>query len=169
MGRKYNVNQHDICDYLKGWRNMRKIATKKIDEIFGYRHTAGHWFRKDNNSGSVPKPSDWWRLKQILEFDNRYDKLVTTLEEKQITFDQSLRIVNWNTPSDTITASVPEIHINRERRLSVRECARLQTFPDDFIFYGSLNSMHRQVGNAVPIKFAEIIAKCIKLMLKKQC
>ncbi|MCL2038822.1 MAG: DNA cytosine methyltransferase [Bacteroidetes bacterium] len=166
LGRKYSINQHDICDYLKEWRNKRKISTKKIDEIFGYRHTAGHWFRKDNNSGSIPKPSDWWRLKKILDFDDKYDKQVTTLEEKQITFDQSLRIVNWDTPSDTITASIPEIHINRERRLSVRECARLQTFPDKFVFYGSLNSMHRQVGNAVPVKFAVIIAKCVKLMLE---
>jgi DNA (cytosine-5)-methyltransferase 1 len=168
LGRKYEVNQHDICDYLKYWRNLRKISTKKIDEIFGYRHTAGHWFRKDNNSGSIPKPSDWWRLKQILEFDDTYDEQVTTLEEKQIIFEQSLRIVNWTTPSDTITASVPEIHINRERRLSVRECARLQTFPDDFIFSGSLNSMHRQIGNAVPVKFAEILAKCVKKMLESK-
>jgi len=168
LGRKYEVNQHDICDYLKEWRTKSKISTKKIDEIFGYKHTAGHWFRKDNNSGSIPKPSDWWRLKKILNFDDKYDIQVTTLEEKQIIFEQSLRIVNWTTPSDTITASVPEIHINRERRLSVRECARLQTFPDDFIFAGSLNSMHRQIGNAVPVKFAEILAICVKKMLENE-
>lgn len=165
-GRKYDVKQEDICDYLKYWRKKAGISTKKIDEIFGYRHTAGHWFRKDNKSGSIPKPSDWWKLKEVLKFDDKYDKEVTELEEKQIVFEQSLRITNWDRPSDTITATSPEIHINKQRRLSVRECALIQTFPDDFIFYGSINSMYRQIGNAVPVKFANIIACSIKKMLR---
>jgi DNA (cytosine-5)-methyltransferase 1 len=53
-GRKHDVNQHDICDYLKYWRNKSGWTTKRVDEHFGYSHTAGHWFRKDNNSGSIP-------------------------------------------------------------------------------------------------------------------
>lgn len=164
-GRKHKVNQFDICDYLKIWRKKAGISTKKIDEIFGYKHTAGHWFRKDNGSGSIPKPADWWKLKKILGFDDKYDKQVTELEEKQIVFEQSLRITNWETPSDTITATSPEIHINKERRLSARECARIQTFPDDFVFHGSLNSMYKQIGNAVPVKFANCIAKGLLEML----
>ncbi|MEG1338676.1 DNA cytosine methyltransferase [Cetobacterium sp.] len=161
-GRKYPVNQHEICDYLKEWRTKAKQSTKKIDEYFGYKHTAGHWFRKDNKSGSIPNPSDWWKLKELLGFDDKYDEAVTTFIEKEIKFEQSLRITNWNRASDTITATSPEIHINKHRRLSVRECAMLQTFPDDHIFVGSLNSQYRQVGNAVPTKLAEKIAKEIK-------
>ena len=42
------------------------------------------------------------------------------LEEKTITFEQSLRIANWDTPSDTITATGTEIHPNKKRRISVR-------------------------------------------------
>lgn len=91
---------------------------------------------------------------------------MTELIEKEITFEQSLRITNWDRPSDTITASTPEIHVNKQRRLSVRECAILQSFPDNFIFYGSLTSMYRQVGNAVPPKLAKTIAKEIKPLLK---
>lgn len=164
-GRKHEVKQEDICDYLKHWRSKAGLSTKKIDDIFGYKYTAGHWFRKDNNSGSIPKPSDWWKLKELLKFDSKYDKEVTELEEKEIVFEQSLRITNWDKPSDTITATSPEIHINKQRRLSVRECALIQTFPDDFVFYGSLNSMYRQIGNAVPVKFAEILGKNIIKML----
>lgn len=166
-GRKYNVNQADICDYLKYWRNKSGWSTKKVDDHFGYNYTAGHWFRKDNNSGSIPSPEDWLELKEILKFDNKYDKEVTTLVEKTIVFEQSLRITNWETPSDTITATSPEIHINKKRRLSVRECAILQTFPDDFIFTGSLNSMYKQIGNAVPVTLAERIADEILKLLKK--
>lgn len=160
-GRKYDVNQHDICDYLKEWRDRSGYTTKKVDDHFGYKYTAGHWFRKDNNSGSIPKPSDWWELKRILGFDDKYDKKVTTMIEKEIKFEQSLRITNWNRPSDTITATSPEIHINKERRLSARECAMLQTFPMDYVFEGSLNLVYRQIGNAVPVRLAEQISKGI--------
>ncbi|RHW35909.1 DNA cytosine methyltransferase [Lysinibacillus yapensis] len=158
FGRKYEVDQAEICDYLKYWRSKSGWSTKKIDEHFGYRHTAGHWFRKDNKSGSIPKPSDWWELKKLLGFDDKYDEQVTTFIEKEIKFEQSLRITNWDRPSDTITATSPEIHVNKQRRLSARECAILQSFPNDFIFTGSLNSMYRQIGNAVPVLLAQQIA-----------
>lgn len=49
-------------------------------------------------------------------------------------------------------------HPNNHRRLSVRESAIVQTFPHDFIFTGKMNSMYRQIGNAVPCIFAEKLA-----------
>jgi DNA (cytosine-5)-methyltransferase 1 len=161
IARKNKIDQEEICDYLKMWRAKAKIPTHKIDQILGYRHTAGHWFRKDI-SGSVPSPKDWAKLKKILGFDDRYDKLVTEVEVRRIKFEQSLRVTNWDRPSDTITASVPEIHVNRKRRLTARECARLQSFPDNFVFHGSLSSQHRQIGNAVPPLIGEHLAKEIK-------
>lgn len=160
-GRKFEVNQADICDYLRYWRDKSGYTTKKVDDHFGYKYTAGHWFRKDNNSGSIPKPSDWWELKKMFKFDDKYDEQVTTMVEKEIKFEQSLRITNWDRPSDTITATSPEIHVNKERRLSARECAMLQTFPMDYEFVGSLNTVYRQIGNAVPVKLAEQIASGI--------
>ncbi|MFV0246667.1 MAG: DNA cytosine methyltransferase [Mycoplasmatales bacterium] len=167
FGRKYEVNQAEICDFLKKYRNNSKWTTNKIDEYFGYKHTAGHWFRKDNKSGCIPKPEDWWKLKKILKFDNKYDKVVTTFVEKEIKFEQSLRITNWDRPSDTITATLPEIHISKNRRLSARECAILQTFPDNHIFYGTLSKIYTQIGNAVPVMLADKIAKEIQKMLEE--
>lgn len=162
FGRKYDVNQHDICDYLKYWRDKAGWTTKRVDDHFGYAYTAGHWFRKDNNSGSIPKPEDWWELKKIFGFDDKYDKAVTTFVEKEIKFEQSLRITNWDRPSDTITATSPEIHVNKKRRLSARECAILQTFPMDFQFTGSLNRKYTQIGNAVPVKLAKLLSQGIR-------
>jgi DNA (cytosine-5)-methyltransferase 1 len=49
------------------------------------------------------------------------------------------------------------------RRLSVRECARIQTFPDDHIFYyNSVADGYKMVGNAVPVIFAQQLAIQIK-------
>lgn len=158
-GRKYKVDQEEICDYLRYWRDRSGWTTSKVDKHFGYPYTAGHWFRKDNNSGSIPKPDDWWELKKILGFDDKYDEAVTTFIEKEIKFEQSLRITNWERPSDTITATSPEIHVNKKRRLSVRECAILQSFPIDFVFTGNLGKMYTQIGNAVPVLLAQRIAE----------
>ena len=53
------------------------------------------------------------------------------------------------------------------RRLSVRECARVQTFPDDFEFvYNRVADGYKMIGNAVPVKFARILAESIKQHLK---
>jgi DNA (cytosine-5)-methyltransferase 1 len=54
------------------------------------------------------------------------------------------------------------------RRLSVRECARVQTFPDEHVFYYSnLTAAYKMIGNAVPVKFAEALAGNIKESLKQ--
>lgn len=51
------------------------------------------------------------------------------------------------------------------RRLSVKECARIQTFPDDFVFCGTLSNKYKQIGNAVPPLLAKHIAKAVKELL----
>ena len=53
------------------------------------------------------------------------------------------------------------IHPWQSRGLSPREAARVQTFPDDYIFYGPQNSWYMQIGNAVPVKLAENIGRAI--------
>lgn len=51
---------------------------------------------------------------------------------------------------------------NEYRRLTVRECARLQTFPDDFLFvYDDVNVGYKMIGNAVPVNLAEHIAESV--------
>jgi DNA (cytosine-5)-methyltransferase 1 len=53
-------------------------------------------------------------------------------------------------------------HEQLYRRLSVRECARIQTFPDDFIFYyKNISAGYKMIGNAVPVQMANILARKI--------
>jgi len=57
---------------------------------------------------------------------------------------------------------------NKYRRLSVRECARIQTFPDDFIFkYSNIADGYKMIGNAVPVEFARILAESINETFQK--
>lgn len=57
------------------------------------------------------------------------------------------------------------IHPWYSRGLSPREAARIQTFPDDFVFYGSQNLWYAQIGNAVPVKLAYAIGTAIASFL----
>ncbi len=74
------------------------------------------------------------------------------------------RPTNPDKPSPTILArgnggggvcAIP--HYNGLRRLTIRESAAIQTFPDDFEFCGGMNSCYRQIGNAVPVLFGKLL------------
>ena len=71
-------------------------------------------------------------------------------------------------PSICITGDMRKVfHYEQNRALTVRELARIQSFPDSFIFEGSKISQQQQVGNAVPPLMARAIANEIKKMLEK--
>lgn len=76
------------------------------------------------------------------------------------------RVTNPDKPSPTILArgngkggvcAIP--HYNGERRLTIRESAIIQTFPNDFVFVGKMGSCYRQIGNAVPVDFGRILGE----------
>jgi DNA (cytosine-5)-methyltransferase 1 len=72
-----------------------------------------------------------------------------------------------NKPAPTIdTGHRHHFHYKYNRVPTVRECARLQSFPDDFIFLGNKTQQFRQVGNAVPPLMAQAIAEQLKKELR---
>lgn len=73
-------------------------------------------------------------------------------------------------PSMAIKENHGGVHVHYElnRVLTAREMARLQTFPDDFIFSGTFKKAYWQIGNAVPCLFGECIAKAVKSRLPIQ-
>jgi DNA (cytosine-5)-methyltransferase 1 len=100
------------------------------------------------------------------------------------------RVLSWDKPSYTIQASGRQVSIHPQapemikvakderifvpgvehlyRRLSIRECARIQTFPDDFIFkYASLDTAYKMIGNSVPVNLSNAIASVIYKDIQK--
>ena len=77
--------------------------------------------------------------------------------------------LNYDEPSGTVVNVRKSmwIHPTLDRAISVREAARLQTFPDSFVFCGSKDKQYQQVGNAVPPIMAKSIAKKLAQTLTK--
>ncbi len=83
--------------------------------------------------------------------------------EKRGGSPSGLKRLFYDEPSLTITGSATSefIHPSQNRMLTIRECARIQTFPDDFIFFGTDNQQMQQIGNAIPPLFANLMAEQI--------
>ena len=72
------------------------------------------------------------------------------------------RRLSWNSPSLTLTCAPAQnqterCHPQESRPLTVREYARIQTFPDEWKFSGKMASQYKQIGNAVPVNLAKVI------------
>ena len=80
----------------------------------------------------------------------------------------------WDEPAATITTRFDTpaggrfIHPVENRTLSPREAARIQSFPDDFMFYGARREISRQIGNAVPPKISYFLARFVKKILEQE-
>ena len=77
--------------------------------------------------------------------------------------------LEYNEPSGTVVNVRKSmwIHPEQDRAISIREAARLQTFPDSFVFEGTKDAQYQQVGNAVPPILAKAIAKKLAKLLDK--
>lgn len=143
--------------------------------IIGQRKDLGEklifCFPKPTNSkdgeGGLPK---WISVKEAIDHFPDPDTDNNILNHVYSTYKLAFRNFTGHRqtdpdkPSPTILArgngkggvcAIP--HYNGLRRLSVRESASIQTFPEDFEFCGAMNACYRQIGNAVPVKFAELL------------
>lgn len=97
-------------------------------------------------------------------------------EKSEVKFGQNNQRLFGDLPAPTIAASFQSnfIHPHLNRNFTAREGARLQSFPDDFIFEGMRTKMswekglsqYQQIGNAVPVLMAKAIGECISELLK---
>ena len=85
------------------------------------------------------------------------------------TFNGKFRRLSWDKPAPTVDTKFGDpyyfLHPEDHRAFTVREAARVQGFPDDFVFVGGLAKQYRFVGNAVPPPLARTIANYIQQAL----
>ncbi len=148
--------------------NFPKSATSSLvlkDAIWDLRNTVKPAKGKNRTNGHLRIPNHEY-------MDGNFSTM----------FMSRNRVRGWNEQSYTIQAGARHAPIHPQankmikinankfvfdkkspkayRRLSVRECARIQTFPDNFVFlYDRVAEGYKMVGNAVPVKFAEALAK----------
>jgi DNA (cytosine-5)-methyltransferase 1 len=107
----------------------------------------------------------------LIKADENYTKLNENIKSVH---SGSYGRLNKNGLSRTITTrfDTPSggkyIHPIHNRTITPREAARIQSFPDDYIFYGTKSSICKQIGNAVPPKISRFLAVLIKEIINNE-
>lgn len=156
---QYPNNYEDCNEYVKRIREPEDTVLRD--------HVARRNNEKDVERYRV-MAENHWNFLQMLELRPDLG------HEKKRVFFNSYKVQWWDAPAKTIIAHLYKdgnqfIHPdpNQGRSITVREAARLQSFPDNFVFEGSRTDQFKQIGNAVPPLLAEAIAKGMKKMLEK--
>jgi len=153
-----------------------KMETTEYLEATGIRNgidfTTHHIARPHNeNDLEIYRiAADLWKEKKRLNYATLPERLIK--HKNTTSFTNRFQVVNGDGISNTVVAHIAMdghyyIHpdINQNRSITVREAARIQSFPDDFYFEGGRTAAFKQIGNAVPPLMAEDIAKKIKAII----
>ena len=178
---KYYVTVGDALGDLPAL-DIPKKGLKVEDMVAGYARPPACDFQKWARTGCAVLHNNvtrWHREKDIEVFGNmkqgqKWSQLSGEDRAKigysNNSFNDKWKRLSTARPSWTITAHLARdgymfIHPEQNRTISVREAARLQSFPDSFVFCGSRTAQFRQVGNAVPPLLAMAVGKHLKQIL----
>lgn len=144
--------------------------------------------------GTIPNPEPLTEYQKYLSSGSEYIQNHTKTNHSKVAIERMSKVLNgenftvleekinsvhsgaygrlcWDKQAPTITTRFDTpaggrfIHPCENRTLTPREAARIQSFPDDFVFYGKKTSVCKQIGNAVPPKISYFLAKLIKKIL----
>ena len=144
------IDQHDLSEYA---REMRRNSVS----------VKNHFTTK-----TTPEAMKRFKvIKQGKNFHSLDKSLKTTYTKPERTQNTIYWRLDPNAPSGTVVNVRKSmwIHPTLDRAVTVREAARLQSFPDSFKFVGTKDSQYQQVGNAVPPKLARGIAEILLRVL----
>lgn len=141
--------QDYICPPQNDYQIRMRARSAKV-----YNHIGSIPIEKTRRMISlVPEGKNYKALPEEYQGIYKYHEALTRYHSKK--------------PSNTInTGHRSHFHYRWNRIPTVRESARLQSFPDDFIFYGNKSQQYRQVGNAVPPMLGQVVAEALLPYLK---
>lgn len=137
-------------------------------------HPLARELRGDDVAGVIfdhmtrPVRDDDRQAFELMDSSTLYSELPEHLKRyRSDTFNDKYKRLDWDDLSRTITAHIAKdgywyIHPSEHRTLTVREAARIQTFPDSFRFSGTRSDAFRQIGNAVPPILGRAVAEAIR-------
>jgi DNA (cytosine-5)-methyltransferase 1 len=151
---------------LKPWNTVRTAISDLCNVPCG-----SNW-----HIGRNPTPMSLERYKSIPPGGNRFNLPLELTPDcwkrKKTGSTDVFGRLEWDKPSLTIRTEFfkPEkgrsLHPSEHRPITIREAARLQTFPDDYVFIGSSVQVAKQIGNAVPIELAHAIGRELRKTLE---
>ena len=146
---------HKLSELDSNWGHIPRFHNNRDIEIFGL-------LTKDIENGE-------YKLQNADKLNEIYNK--ATGGNSKV---HKYHVLRKNEPSTTITAHLHKdglrcIHYDssQKRSITVREAARLQSFPDDFIFLSTIGNQYKMIGNAVPPEFSRRLALAINELIKK--
>ena len=156
---KLRILQGERFTPYKNKNNLTGYQKKIRKNSAGFHeHVARSHNERDLGIFSLLKPGQWIR-----------DLPAGTNPYREDIFQDRFKKLPWDAPSHTIIAHLSKdglMHIHPDRRqnrsITPREAARLQSFPDRYVFEGPITKQYVQIGNAVPPLFAKAIAESIK-------
>lgn len=158
------------CWTFAEYQNMNDYVSRIRDKKFAfiYNHKARAHNEKDRERYRILSEHGNWQLKDLQTI--RPD----LINHDPKHFGNRYTVQSWDKPAKTICAHLYKdgnlfIHPDPEqaRTFTVREAARVQSFPDDFYFEGSRTEQFKQVGNAVPPLMAQAFAHTLKQFLQE--
>ncbi|MCT7969241.1 DNA cytosine methyltransferase [Laspinema sp. D1] len=179
------ISRLKALDYIVEWEILTASdygVPQRRQRLFCIAHKGGwEWPKKTHHyhpytagealgeMALMAPPNSKFLTPSMDEYIRKYEKASKCVNPRDLHLDRPSRTItcrNLSAPTgDMLRIRLPE---GRRRRLTVREGARLQSFPDWFEFYGSEESQCKQIGNAVPPILAKSLAVRVKLYLENR-
>jgi len=171
--RVYDIDEElelKIINLLRYYRKIKGISTKVIDKYFVYKDTAGHWFRLDKGGRALPKPEDWYKLKELLGIkETEYDEIMTKEHYVLQTVKPNPMGKNPGDVWDFPTAKIKESHFaifpeELPRRIILSACPENGIVLDPFAGSGTTLKVakelkRRSIGIELNADYLKIIEK----------
>lgn len=161
IGIRSDLNIHHIFPEEKSYTINLNKAFENIPKSVGYKYS----LKKEQIMKLVPEGGNWRNLPIDIQKEYMQKSFYSGGGKTGIA-----RRLSRNQPLLTLMCSPAQKQTERchpveTRPLNIREYARIQTFPDEWTFEGSICQQYKQIGNAVPVNLAYHIGRCLIKML----